>query len=73
MRATVTSQRMKALRKMRAVRCLSTPSRSDREALVHHHAIGLPKPHRCHLLALQREWTGLPYIGLRTIKTTIFC
>ena len=40
------AQCMNALKNMRAVRCLSTPARSDRELLVHHQAFGLPTVQR---------------------------
>ena len=37
------AQCMKSLKNMCAVWCLSTPSLPDREALIQHHAFGLPK------------------------------
>ena len=54
------AQCMRALKNMGAVLCFNNTRRSDREVLVQHHAVGLPK-----VVAFQvrkRDCTGLVHL-----------
>ena len=46
MRVIVNAQCIKSLKKHACGEVFIYTSRSDREALVHHHCLSLPKPHR---------------------------